>query len=188
MDKAAQDPIYTPINPQEQLIWDFIQKEGTVTHKSISGHVEVTDYFRTNFISKLKRMGIVKVLGAKDGQKQFTILSADELRKRAKDNVPSEAQIMWTTMRLLRNFDAAQVHLSTKQHAPHITLKRIQDYCKSLMRGGYFRVTVKAIPGKRLAKYKLINDTGPLAPVIRRRSILVDTNLDRVAYVTGEKL
>lgn len=79
---------------------------------------------------------------------------------------------MWTAMRLLTSFAPVDI-------AAHASIDPAvaRDYCRALSRIGYLRTTRTAIPGVRDAAYRLIRNTGPRGPRIRRVRGVWDENL-----------
>lgn len=96
----------------------------------------------------------------------------------AKDRSP-EAR-MWMAMRQLRTgfspLDIAE-HATTSDGA--VTEAQARTYCRQLLKAGYLRVHQTAIHRVRPAKYLLVVNSGPRAPVIRRMLGVLDRNEDR---------
>lgn len=83
---------------------------------------------------------------------------------------------MWTSMMRHREFTALDVSLSSSPGSISVTQAEAQSYCTRLMKAGYLRVIVTAIPGRRDARYRLIEPTGPNPPRPRRVSGIHDPN------------
>lgn len=95
---------------------------------------------------------------------------------------------LWSTLRRLRTCTPSDLaaHATTTAHPADI--EDAQAFLGSLLRAGYLRCDRTARPGIREAVYRLIRNTGPLVPVLRRTTIMVDPNLGEVTYVAGGAL
>lgn len=92
---------------------------------------------------------------------------------------------MWTAMRQLKSFSPRELaaHGSTEE-AP-VTLEVAQDYCRALLGAGYLVVARKAVPGKQLAIYRLVKNTGPRPPREKRVRAVIDDNTEAVTLIGG---
>ena len=103
---------------------------------------------------------------------------ADAVRTPAKDRSPQAR--MWLVMRRLRTefspLDIAE-HATTSDGV--VTEAEARTYCRQLLKAGYLRVHQTAIHRVRPAKYRLVINSGPRAPVIRRVLGVLDPNEDR---------
>lgn len=79
---------------------------------------------------------------------------------------------MWTAMRMTKTFDPVDI-AALASTEPDLA----RGYCRVLSKIGYLRTTRTAIPGVRDAAYRLIRNTGPLGPRIRRIRGVWDENL-----------
>lgn len=181
-------PTYRPENETEKLMWDFIAERGEFTHDLLKASVEVSDYERTNFVAKLKRRGHLTVCGKRDMKTLFTIHDSDARRTKTTAQRQSPEGVMWTVMRVTREFSAQDICLSIGSARPDITPKSVSTYCQKLFKAGYFKVTQTAKPPVRPARYLLINDTGPLPPTIHRKEVIIDGNDGKPVYVQGTHL
>lgn len=89
---------------------------------------------------------------------------------------------MWTTARHLASFDAIDLaaHATTPDVMVHLAEAKL--FAQMLFRGGYVRVVRKA-GGGRLARYRLVRNTGPHAPVERRIRAIYDPNRSEYAHI-----
>lgn len=92
---------------------------------------------------------------------------------------------LWTAMRRLRAFTPTDLaaHADTEEVPVSVDLAR--TYCRDLVSAGYLAVAQKAVPGLREAHYRLLRNTGPRAPTLRRALCLVDPNLREVSPIKG---
>lgn len=82
---------------------------------------------------------------------------------------------LWQAMRELRAFDSAQLASITSQNQGAVS-----KYLKFLADNEYLRVLSGNASGKAGSwiTYRLVNDTGPLAPMRRKDGSLYDPNVD----------
>ncbi|WP_339696128.1 hypothetical protein [Celeribacter baekdonensis] len=179
---------YTPENEAEQVMWDFIVSKTSVTHADIKGAVDVTDYKRTNFVAKLKRLGVLQKCGKLGIHDLFTVHDTEALRKNDTEKRQSAHGGMWASMRVLKNFTPIEVRMAILQRHPDITEKAVTTYCQKLLKAQYLRVVQTAKIGVRPAHYKLINDTGPLPPQVKHKQVIIDGNDGTVVHVEGAQL
>lgn len=97
----------------------------------------------------------------------------------------SPDQNMWTAMRQLKSFSPRELAAHATTEATTVTLEMAQDYCRALLGGGYLTVAKKAIPGNRLAIYRLVKNTGPRPPRAKRVRAIVDDNTETVTVIGG---
>lgn len=81
---------------------------------------------------------------------------------------------LWLAMCSLKDFDYRDL---IQNSSIEIAASFAQDYCSNLLAAGYFRVLSKANPAQgRIARYRLIRDSGPRAPQIQRVKRVFDPN------------
>lgn len=87
---------------------------------------------------------------------------------------------MWRAMRQYRDFSALDICTVSNAGGVEVTIEKARAYCRCLLEAGYLKVLDRAVPGRREAHYRLIANTGPEAPVVRRVSVLHDPNTDQL--------
>lgn len=179
---------YTPENEHEQVMWDFIVSKRSVTHADIKGAIDVTDYRRTNFVAKLKRLKVLQKCGKVGIHDSFTVHGTEALRKNHTEKRQSPQGGMWASMRVLGNFTPIEVHRAINQRHPDVAEKTVTMYCQKLLKADYLRVVQTAKIGVRPARYKLIKDTGPLPPQVKHKQVIIDGNDGTVVHVEGAQL
>ncbi|SDY54872.1 helix-turn-helix domain-containing protein [Citreimonas salinaria] len=85
---------------------------------------------------------------------------------------------MWRAMRQYRQFSPLDITLVSNAGGVEVSIEKARSYCRALLEAGYLKVIDRAVPGRREAMYRLIANTGPDAPVVRRVSVLHDPNTD----------
>jgi hypothetical protein len=89
---------------------------------------------------------------------------------------------MWTVMRRFRAFSPTDL---VAHCAVAIDIKVATGYCRTLLAGGYLRVTQKAKPPHKQATYQLTKQTGPRAPRTRNILCLIDANTGSTLPLLG---
>ncbi len=90
---------------------------------------------------------------------------------------------LWLAMCSLRDFDFRDLMQNASIDISEATAK---DYCKRLLSAGYLRVLSKADPAQaRIARYRLIRPSGPIAPQVQRVHQVYDPNTGAVYPVGG---
>lgn len=90
---------------------------------------------------------------------------------------------MWRVIRKIGSFDARDVAMYASSPELTISERAAAEFCRMLCRSGYLRVLRKEQPGKKLAVYQLVKNTGPRAPRVRRLSVIWDDNLERITHL-----
>lgn len=90
---------------------------------------------------------------------------------------------IWRGMYMLKTFS----FIDLVQHASiEISEATAKDYCKRLLAAGYLRVERKAAPHRgQIAKYRLIRNSGPMAPQVQRVQRIFDPNTGLVHDLEG---
>lgn len=96
------------------------------------------------------------------------------------------AENMWTAMRRLRSFTPSDLSAHATTETVYVDQSEAGSYCRSLLSAGYLSVVRPATPSeKREAVYRLVNETGPQAPVTKRVAALVDPNSGETILLGG---
>lgn len=178
---------HTPATIDERKMWSYLKEHDQVTHADLKSATGVSDYRRTNYVSKLRRLGILRDCGRRGSVVVFTTMDQDAANEfaAAKRNTPEGA--MWTAMRVMRTFTPDEILLTLQGSTHDLPLKTIKSYCGDLLRADVLVVVQKARPNIRPARYRLASDTGPMPIVVRNLKVIVDTNDDRAIYIQGAR-
>lgn len=98
-----------------------------------------------------------------------------------KDRASEARSQMWTAMRLLRSFTPMDL---VAHAAMPITDREATDYCRALLGAEYLGVIQRATVGVRPATYRLLRNSGPAAPRLRRVIALFDDNIGAVVHIS----
>jgi hypothetical protein len=90
---------------------------------------------------------------------------------------------MWTALRQMRTFGPRDVAAYAATERTAVSPEDARRYCQALLRVGYLKVVRKAVPGQREPVYRLIRNTGPQPPRLRRVAGVWDPNTGR--FLTG---
>jgi hypothetical protein len=138
-------------------------------------------------VSRWEEAGAVKATGVgPDRRTQYGVTDATVFDRLADVSEASPAPIrreqsdvgnMWTAMRGLATFSPVDISAQASTEEIEVTVLRAREYCRTLLRHNYLKVVRKAVPGKREPVYRLIRNTGPVAPREKRVTVLEDVNV-----------
>lgn len=94
----------------------------------------------------------------------------------------SPQQALWEAMRISRRFTPIDLVAALRGTTPVVDVKEARAYCQALHRAKYLVCKIAAVPGRREATYHMAVDSGPKAPFMKRLTVLVDPNDERVAW------
>lgn len=92
---------------------------------------------------------------------------------------------MWRTMQKLKEFTPRDIAAHATTDVVNVSDATAQAYCRALMAVGYLRVVEKAVAFNHQATYRLIENTGPLPPMIQRTKQVFDPNTKKAFPVGG---
>lgn len=95
---------------------------------------------------------------------------------------------MWTAMRGLRTFTALDLSAHATTSEVNVTERMADEYCSALLGAGFVICERKAVIGRNAAIYRLVKNSGPRPPVVRRVSAVFDPNTDTTVLLkVGKK-
>jgi hypothetical protein len=179
---------FTPQGDAEKAMWDWMKNRFSFTTSEVCDCCDVSEWKRQNFMSKLRRDGRLFDAGRIDGVPLYTAHDPERAQQFAAKKRKSVEGVIWAAMRSQKVFTPEELGMTvgTGEHA--IGEVAVKKYISVLLSAKYLSVLEKAKPGVRSARYRLINDTGPLPPKRKTKTVLVDGNEERVVYVSGEVL
>lgn len=138
-------------------------------------------------VARWEQAGAVRIVGVRpDRRTEYAIADAtvfdqlvgvSDVTASPRPREQSDVGNMWTAMRGLATFSPVDLSAQASTEEVEVTLPRARKYCRTLLEHGYLKVVRKAVPGKREPVYRLIRNTGPVAPREARVTILEDVNL-----------
>lgn len=176
----------------EQVIWSVVRTKKTFTIHEVwyEDGVEVAkrdiiQYLKLLELNKyIKRTADFETTGVykliRGGRK-----TPPKLGHPAHSNDRHRAlQNMWNTMRRMDSFSAKDVCVMSNTPDVEISETAASNYCSLLAQAGYLRVVQRG-SRKSLARYQLVDNTGPNPPIIRRETKIYDGNEQRMRYLEG---
>lgn len=91
---------------------------------------------------------------------------------------------MWRAMRMMREFSPIDLAAHSTTETVKVSEDEALDYCGSLARAGYLRVT-KRHDDPKMARYRLVRNTGPKPPRERRVRGVEDENTGSFVRFAG---
>lgn len=132
-----------------------------------------------HMLGRWELMGQIKPGGKRDGKTGRSPTIYHAVSKTPQTFGPAEYR-MWQSARGLGIFSAADIAAHASVEGGPVTQDDAHRYCRMLLTAGYVRVREKARAGERPARYMLIRNTGPRAPVKRRVTVFFDPNTSEV--------
>lgn len=188
---APLKPHSMPLRAGHVTLWDTAKRLGDWTYASLADAAGMTYFQVTRHVRGWEQAGAVSAVSLDpDRRTRFAVINPEaiDVAQDARPAIPARprqtpAGNMWTAMRGLGSFTPVDLAAHASTEEVQVTLDAARAYARALARGGYLRIVRKAIPGKREAIYRLVRNTGPLAPRERRVTLLYDANQD--AFVGG---
>lgn len=178
-----------PVNDRafDQAVWTVARRLEKFSYFQLAADAHVGVKMAAALIARWRAAGAVEGIGIGPlGRKMFSITRAvDETPSRVhrKSALVLPEQAMWIAMRRSGAFTAIDIGALVNTEEQPISVEMVRAYIQTLLAAGYLRVTRKGVHGKVPAAYRLIKDTGPLAPTTRRVTVTVDANLNAVVHV-----
>lgn len=173
-----------------QHFWSTMRELRRFTVADIDGAGNARRDTVRDYVRRLRRAGILKRVGAEP--KPGTDADVYEIVYDPGPEAPSVRrdgtviprpglgnEQMWRAMKMLGFFNHRDlsVHASTDEVA--VKTATAKAYLKHLLAAGYLAVATPAA-GSKPAVYRLVKNTGPLAPMIQRTDWVWDPNLRAV--------
>jgi hypothetical protein len=173
--------------------WADVRERGEFTYRDVCSAAGVSYTAAFRLVAEWERVGAVELVRNEGRIRVFAVRDAaafDALQGAAEEpRAPSRGQSpernMWTAIRTLANFSARDVAIHGSTETVRLSESEAQAYCRALLRFGYLRVVRKAVPGRSPATYRLIRNTGPQAPRLRRVTGLQDPNTGAFLHAEG---
>ena len=169
------------MTPSETLAWDAVQGLQSFRIADVRQAGSVSKPTATEYVAAWARHGLIKVAGRDALGNIYELIEVVDLPSPPLGGTAHGN--MWRAARMIGEFSALDlaVHSCTEDVA--VDEKLAGEYCTALLAAGYLRVTQKAIPGRRVARYRLIRNAGALPPIVRRVKALVDPNVQQTVVI-----
>lgn len=179
---------FQPSTDLEARMWRYMIKHPKFRYQDVVNVAAVSRNAVDNFAAKLRRLNLIKRV-AREGKEQFFTVMDDKAADAFAANQRGKKEgVMWTAMRSLKTFTAPEILLAIGDARGDISEKVVCAYCSLLLKADYLAVIQRARPGIHPARYRLINDTGPMPPYQRTLQVVVDGNEDRAVFAAGARL
>ena len=167
----------------EDKAWALVQRVTVFGYAEIAAELSISVDAAARIVKDWVDTGRVRVRhgGGTRGRKMFEV--TPDYREPQGRGSRVAAQL-WTGARGLKKFTPTDLlaHCTEDLKAD---LQEASAYCQALLRGGFLRVITTAVPGVREARYQLVRNTGPRAPVEKRVKAIWDPNEAAYAFVSG---
>jgi hypothetical protein len=171
----------------DQAVWTVARRLGTFSVAQLISEAHVCQDTAEALTRAWLRSGIIEQSGTGDfGRRLFTAADGlDDLpvRQGLQSGPMSAEQAMWIAIRRCGTFTEVDVFSLANTDDNPISLRQVRGYFSTLLAAGYLRHGRKSLNKAALQTYRLINNSGPLAPTTRRVTITVDFNLNAVMHV-----
>lgn len=157
------------------------------TYDEIVGDAGLSYAQVQKLVSRWQEAAAVKAVGVRpDRRTEFSVIDPGAFDRKGEVTEAPAAPLrreqsdignMWTAMRGLATFSPVDLSAQASTDEIEVTIPQARKYCRTLLEHGYLKVVRKAVPGKREPVYRLIRNTGPVAPREVRVTKLEDVNL-----------
>jgi len=156
-------------------VWTAIVKAGDagITSRELKERTGVAEATLQHILRRWECQGYVATVDDKARNRVFRAAGGQPRRPYG----PKEYRL-WQAARGLKSFSATDLAAHASVEGGPVTREEAQAYCRMLLSVGYLRVRQKARAGERPARYTLVRDTGPRAPLKRRVTVFIDPNTD----------
>lgn len=172
-----------------QLAWNIATRLERFTFFDISAEMHIDVKRAAEFVRGWVQRGAVEYVGKLGNRKSYRVIQPNMPGMPRPDGSLIRRETapgnMWRAMRGLRVFTPTDVAAHANTPTCHVTTEAAQAYCQMLSRAQYLKVERKAVPGRREAAYRLLKNTGPVAPRERRVRAVFDENVGEYTYVQG---
>ncbi|AWI83043.1 hypothetical protein CEW88_04820 [Alloyangia pacifica] len=135
------------------------------------------------FVRRWQQTGRIRLSRRDEQQRKLFVSAARAIPvlppRAATDRQATPEGNMWRTMRRLVTFTPTDLAAHSNAGGVEVTLDKARAYCRQMLSADYLKVRETAIPGRREPRYRLIRDTGPLAPRTRQLTGIFDPNDNR---------
>lgn len=153
---------------------------GTFSSSQIQLQIGVNRKTVNRFIRRLRDAGYLELVEDRPGKPDGVLY---QIKKGGPVNLPktikrreNARERAWTSMRILKTFTLAQLEATAE-----IGRVNLNQYVQALQRRGYLRIACERQKGYAGSwnHYRLIRNSGPLAPLARRDGTIFDPNTNQ---------
>lgn len=169
----------------DDAAWAAARRLGTWSYATLAAEARMKPSRATRLTRRWvkARLAVSGGLGPKQ-RRLWTVAPGAEALRAAAPAGTVEGNL-WRTMRTQALFSPTDLMAMSSTPSVAVTLPDAVAYCEALAAADYLAVVRKPVPGKREAVYRLVENTGPRPPVVRRVRALVDPNLGSTIPLAG---
>lgn len=165
-------------------IWATARRLGRFTYAQLSAEAGVSMWTVQRIVRGWQDRSMVSAEGLLGKHRLFAVSATAPVQLPA-EPVGNPRQNMWRAMQMMQAFSPADVAVHSTTDTVKVSIEDATAWCQTLARAGYLRVVRKAQPPIKAAVYRLIANTGPRPPMVRRISVVIDGNTGRVMHMAG---
>lgn len=170
----------------DEAIWATARRLGTFTYGQLAAEAKTNVDRATRLVRGWLAARAVEDAGEGPSRRRLFRIVADADAALPRAPVAGSPQgNMWRTMRSIGAFSPVDLAAHSCTDTVQVSRDDAAAYCQTLLRAGYLKVERKARPGRQEAIYRLIQNTGPKPPVIRRVRAVIDQNTGQIVHVAG---
>lgn len=141
-----------------------------------------------NYIRKWETAGWIRLVRKDNRNRRHFVASDRPICPIGPPPVSAEATPegnMWRAMRHLREFSPTDIAAHANAGGIDVTVDKARAYCRQLLASEHLKVRQTAIPGRREALYRVVEDTGPRPPRQVRLVGILDPNTGKFIPAKG---
>lgn len=171
-----------------RAVWAAIRELGTFTRADLRLKLpQVKKHVIYEYLSALVRGGYVEAGVmirrplSTGSERQYHLardigVDAPRLRKDGSELSPTGQQNTWMAMKVIGWFTPESLTGAASVNGVVVAFSAAEEYVKHLYKAGYLQ---QSGDGKQ---YRLIDDTGGLAPMVQRTKVVFDPNVNRLRW------
>lgn len=187
MNARAHIHDHSPATEHEREIWDYLNRHPQVLRSDILRDCSPSEHKCDQYLRKLRKLGILTLIRREGSKAYYTIFGTNQLLEYAAGKRQSKEAAIWQAMRMLGVFTTEDLCAALAAFED-IKKADVRAYALMLGRAKYLTVMMRDPQNHIAVRWRLTKDSGPLPPVQKRITAIVDNNEDRIVYARGERL
>ena len=186
--KLLQATPAVPLRTVDEQVWDMLRaNREQLLVSNVIDKVDVSYFKAKALLNSWKRSGHVRRYQTinpktKCPQQAYELLldcgqEPPQVDGKGLPKSCSGNELIWRTLRILKVCNANQIVASATDV---LNIKTVRQYLRQLHMAGYLMMV--DAPRGQLAVYRLMQDTGPRAPQVKRGKKVYDGNLGQIMY------
>lgn len=179
VERSQADSFWAPSDEDLERLWAWIEKRPEFTKRQFMDQEALPAHRLELMFQRWRRSGRIRFLGRKDNVGLFTGVSDRQRMEEARDKRLSLEGRLWSAIRVSKVFTPVDLEVRLAGSDWAVSSQMISRYCEDLVKFGYVKILRKRTR-RNPARYQLVRNTGPLPPVAKRVTCLIDPNQDTV--------